>query len=131
MTRNKSAPSAFTLIELLVVIAIIAILASLLLPALTAAKEKARMTQCKGTVKQISLALSMYVNDHSYYPYYGPNNINVGAKWWYETLAPELSLGSPRDEGYWRKMWSFLACPSDRILIAQGGYNELGYSYGY
>lgn len=75
--------AGFTLVELLVVIAIIGILIALLLPAVQAAREAARRTQCRNNLKQLSLAALNFETSYKRFPpgYLGPRIPTTGTTW--------------------------------------------------
>jgi type II secretory pathway pseudopilin PulG len=66
--RRKAGSRAISLVELLVVIGIIAILIAMLLPSISRAREQANRTRCQNNVRQIGIALAVYVSDHGEYP---------------------------------------------------------------
>ncbi len=80
---------AFTLVELLVVITIIGMLVALLLPAVNAAVEASRNTQCKNNIRQLGIAVDGYQNSSGYYPGYS-QTIGGSAASWVVAMLPQF-----------------------------------------
>ena len=142
MKSHRKVSRNFTLIELLVVIAIIAILAAMLLPALSAARERARAAHCITKLKTIGTSVFLYADSNDGWLPFGEATAKVNGYAVQDIMPPSLLYqggfldNSPvtglNNQAYGEIMAKFFRCPSDsRNFDFSGSKRIISYYFNY
>jgi prepilin-type N-terminal cleavage/methylation domain-containing protein/prepilin-type processing-associated H-X9-DG protein len=136
ISRSCRRVNGFTLVELLVVIAIIGILIALLLPAIQAAREAARRTECQNHLKQVAIALQTYHDTQQSFPMGRDKPNQFGVSWAFR-LLPQIEetaiyaafnkavrVDDPANERAMRTPIETYACPSRRKAAADRNFDN-------
>ncbi len=132
MKKNVFLPQGFTLIELLVVISIITLLASVILLAVSSARQKSRDSRRLTDVRQVGTAMELYLNDYKTYPTAGAGGVVLNALQSGPTggppltptylpnipLAPTPADGSCATTGYYSNQYWFVANGQGNASVA-------------
>jgi prepilin-type N-terminal cleavage/methylation domain-containing protein/prepilin-type processing-associated H-X9-DG protein len=134
--RTHRAQSAFTLVEVLVVIAIIGILVAFMLPAIQAARESARRTECQNNLKQIGVAVQNHHDTRTHFPM-GRNAFDQKAVSWAFFMLPYMEetavynsynsaarVDDPANAAAMRTPIETYACPSRRAPAADRNFDN-------
>ncbi|MEM8947592.1 MAG: DUF1559 domain-containing protein [Planctomycetota bacterium] len=135
-TINRKCSRGFTLVELLVVIAIIGVLVALLLPAVQAAREASRRTQCLSHLREIGLAVQNYHDANGHFPTGRNRSDQFGVSWahyilpqleqqpMFDAYVPSERVDSPANALAMRNPVSVYACPSRRSPAADRDFDN-------
>ena len=135
-SSRRAARTGFTLVELLVVIAIIGILIALLLPAVQAAREAARRSQCQNNLKQIGLGIQLHHDTTGRFPMGRDRKDQYGVSWAFY-LLPYMEeqavfksfvagdrVDDPDNAAAMRTPIEVYACPSRRVAAADRNFDN-------